>query len=109
MLLTIYTQDSENYAAHQGFTGEYYWKMKGGQCYKITGLTGDEDLDSVVDCVRGQIEQVNDYYRSYIIGYQLQEDGYLSEFERSQLEYEGVITYKEPELAWSDIVAEIMA
>jgi len=30
MMLVIRTQFQENYAAHQGFTGEYRWKMKGG-------------------------------------------------------------------------------
>jgi len=46
-----------------------------------------------VDGLRDQIEENNDYYRNNIIGYQVVEDNYLTEFEQSQLDYEGRITY----------------
>ena len=39
MKLVITTQIRENYAAHNGFTGEYYWKYKGGNTYVVDGIT----------------------------------------------------------------------
>ena len=111
MILVIQTQDSENYAAHdwdgQGVCPQY-WKFKGGQCIKITGLTADADCDSVVDCVREKIEVRSVYFRSLIVGYGLEADGWMSEFETSQLEYDGSITYPEPSYSWDAIVEEIM-
>jgi hypothetical protein len=89
MQLLITTQTQENYGAHD-WDGEgecpQYWKFKGGQDYKY-------DLAMIVDGLRDQIEENNDYYRNNIIGYQVVEDNYLTEFEQSQLDYEGRITY----------------
>ena len=39
MKLVITTQIRENYAAHNGFNGEYYWKMKGGNTYVVEDLS----------------------------------------------------------------------
>ena len=103
MLVVIQTQDYENYAAHQGFTGEYYWKAKGGSEYKITNVPTNVDLDEVVEMARGSIEQDNEYFQTTIIGYGLEEDGYLSWFEKSQLEYEGEIQCKEPTIEYSEL------
>lgn len=105
MILVIATQDYENYAAHEGFTGEYRWKAKGGSHYKITGVPANTDLEAVVDLVRGEIEQNNEYYQVHIIGYGLEADGWQSEFETSQLEYEGSITYPEPKIDYSELKA----
>ena len=83
MMLVIDTQDRENYAAHQGFTGEYYWKMKGGQSYKILNVPQGADPAEIVELVRGDIEDSdNNYFRSEIIDYNLQDDGWMSPFER---------------------------
>ena len=112
MILVIETQHYENYAWVDGVlqTGkDAYWKAKGGDCIKVTGLTGDEDLDAVVDCVRHKIESRTDGFIVDIIGYGLQQDYWISEFERSQLNYDGVITCKEPEISWSATVEEIMS
>ena len=103
MILVIATQDYENYAAHQGFNGEYYWKAKGGSEYKITNVPTNVDLDEVVEMARGSIEQNNEYFQTFIIGYGLEEDGYLSWFEKSQLEYEGEIQCKEPTIEYSEL------
>jgi hypothetical protein len=103
MILVIDTQDQENYAAHQGFTGEYYWKFKGGSSYKILNVPKGADLEEIVELVRGDIEEDNDYFRSAIIGYSLQSDGWISDFERSQLEYEGEITYPEPMIDYMEV------
>jgi len=103
MMLVIDTQDRENYAAHNGFTGEYYWKMKGGQSVKVLNVPQDADLDQVVEAVRFQIEDLeSDYFRSEIIGYGLQEDGWMSAFELSQLEYEGAIVAPEPTIDYNE-------
>lgn len=103
MMLVIQTQDYENYAAHQGFTGEYYWKAKGGSEYKVTNIPANIDLDEIVSIVRDQIEQDNDYFQTSIIGYGTQPDDYLSWFETSQLDYDGEITCKEPTIEYTEI------
>lgn len=67
MMLVIATQDYENYAAHQGFTGEYYWKAKGGSEYKIINVPADANPDVVVQMARSTIEQDNEYFQTTII------------------------------------------
>lgn len=99
MLLVIQTQNEENYGAHDwDGTGScpQYWKMKGGQEYKVVNVPLEGSIDAVVEMVRGDIEISNEGYRSYIVGYGVQDDDYLSWFEKSQLEYDGEITYYEP-------------
>jgi hypothetical protein len=53
-----------------------------------------------VMALRDQIEESNDYYRSQIVGWAIVPNNYMTDFEKSQLEYEGKITYKAKELAW---------
>ena len=103
MMIVISTQDYENYAAHQGFDGSYRWKAKGGSEFKITGVPQNVDIDEVVEMVRGDIERNDEYFQTTIIGYGTQSDDYLSWFEKSQLEYEGEITFKEPEIEYSEL------
>jgi hypothetical protein len=43
--------------------------------------------------IRGQIEKDSEYYREYIIDWEVVEDDYLTEFEQDQLEFEGVIRF----------------
>lgn len=105
MMIVISTQDHENYAAHQGFTGDFYWKAKGGSDFKIIGVPKDVDIDEVVEMVREDIERDDEYFRTTIIGYDPKPDNYLSWFEQSQLDYEGTITFKEPVIEYSDLVA----
>jgi hypothetical protein len=106
MMIVIATQDRENYAAHTGFTGEYYWKMKGGSEYKITDVPLNIDYASVVEMVRGQIEDLtNDYFQTEIIDWSVESDDYMSWFEKSQLEYDGEITCKEPEIEYGELNA----
>ena len=106
MMLVIRTQDRENYAAHQGFDGTYYWKNKGGSEYKVKNIpsVSDEGLTAIVLSLRSQIEQDNEYYQTTIIDWSIESDTYLSWFEKSQLEYDGEITYKEPILNYEEIV-----
>jgi hypothetical protein len=105
MILVIATQDYENYAAHEGFDGSFRWKAKGGSQYKVVGVPEGIDLDEVVGFVRGEIEQNNDYFQSTIIGYGLEADDWMSDFEKSQLEYEGRIAYPEPTIDYSELKA----
>ena len=98
MKLHIQTQVEENYGAHDwdgvGVCPQY-WKMKGGNDYMIslgTSISNAERLNALVASARPQIEEDSQYYREYILGWDVVEDDYLTDFERSQLEYEGEIT-----------------
>jgi hypothetical protein len=102
MKLLITTQLYENYGAHD-WDGKgscpSYWKAKGGNDYVIKDFRGgDEAATAMVMAVRERIEESSDYYQETIIGWDLVEDSYLTEFERSQLEYEGEIRYPAHEL-----------
>jgi hypothetical protein len=104
-MIVIATQDYENYAAHQGFDGTFYWKAKGGSEFKITDVPENVDMDEVVEMVRGDIERNDEYFQTTIIGYKCESNDYLSWFEKSQLDYEGSIAFKEPVIEYSDLVA----
>lgn len=107
MMLVISTQNYENYAWVDGEIqagAGAYWKPKGGSEYKVTGIPNGADINEIVEQVRGQIEQADDYYIIDIIGYNVEADDYLSEFEQSQLEYEGAIRYPEPTIEYGSLV-----
>jgi hypothetical protein len=44
------------------------------------------------------VTQTNDYFEETVIGWEVVADDYLTEFEQSQLEYEGRIVYPATEL-----------
>ena len=92
--LLIQTQVFENY----GDADKPYWKAKGGNDYVVKNFRKFNKVTEVVMALRGEIEQDNDYCREYILGWEVVTDDYLTEFERSQLEYEGRITYPAHEL-----------
>jgi len=72
MKLVITTQIRENYAAHNGFTGEYYWKMKGGNTYVVENLSSkhvDKILDNGIPTLTKLIEEKSDYFEEYVIGW----------------------------------------
>jgi len=101
MKLLITTQTYENYGAHDwDGVGEcpQYWKAKGGSDYVVKRFKGD--ATTAVMALRGQIEQDNQAYRESIINWEVVADDYLTEFEQSQLAYEGTIRYPAKELAW---------
>ena len=99
MQLLITTQIQENYGAHDwDGTGEcpQYWKFKGGQDYKFdlgSTLRNAQSLAELVEHFRGKIDHDSVGYREYIIGYEVVADDFLTEFEQSQLDYEGRIAY----------------
>lgn len=105
MKVVIFTQVYENYAWNEdgsiGTGADAYWKAKGGNEYVITGIWDQEEATTAVMCLRNQIEQATDYFTETIIDWELVDNDYLTEFERSQLEYEGKITYPAKELEWA--------
>ena len=104
MKLLITTQVYENYGAHDwDGVGEcpQYWKAKGGSDYVVKKFKGGHaDATLAVMVLRDQIEEDNDAFRESIIDFRLVADDYLTEFEQSQLDYEGSIRYPARELAW---------
>jgi len=72
MKLVIQTQIRENYAAHDGFNGEYYWKMKGGNTYVVEGLSMkqvDKISDNGIPTLTKLIETKSEYFEEYVIGF----------------------------------------
>ena len=92
--LLITTQVYENY----GSAEKPHWKAKGGEDYVVPNFTDFNTVTEVVLSLRDQIESDTDYFRESIICWNVVEDSYLTQFERSQLEYEGHITYPAKEL-----------
>jgi hypothetical protein len=103
MKLLITTQVYENYAWNDdgtiGTGDDAYWKAKGGNEYVIKNVDPLKTAPGLlVDSVRDQVESDNDYFREYILDWELVEEDYLTQFERDQLEYEGKIEYPAKEL-----------
>ena len=100
--LLITTQVYENYGAHDwDGVGEcpQYWKAKGGCDYVVKKINVNKVTETVM-ALRGQIEQDNQAFRETIIGWEVVANDYLTEFEQSQLDYEGKIRFPARELAW---------
>lgn len=99
--LLIVTQVYENYAWREdgtiGTGTEAYWKAKGGSEYVIRNIDINR-VQELAESARAQVEQASDYYTETVIGWEVVADDYLTEFEKSQLEYEGRITYPAAEL-----------
>ena len=93
--LLIQTQVYENY----GSADEPYWKAKGGSDYVVKKINVNKVTETVMG-LRGQIEQDNEFCTETIIGWEVVANDYLTEFEQSQLDYEGKITYPAKELVW---------
>ena len=99
--LIITTQVLENYGAHD-WDGEgecpSYWKAKGGNEYVVKNVDECDMVETIVARVGWKIEQDNEYFREYILNWQLVADDFLTEFEQSQLRWEGRILYPAQEL-----------
>lgn len=110
MKIVISTQNYENYAWREdgtvGTGDEAYWKAKGGSEFMIENVEAfvkmneffGKKCEMIVDSIRDKIEQANDYYTVTIVGWSIEEDDYMSWFEKSQLEYDGEITMYEPRI-----------
>lgn len=97
--LHIVTQYMENYGAHdwdgQGECPQY-WKFKGGEDFFYPlGSAGRsaEAIEELVHHFRKTIEWDDVGSRQYIVGYGVVADDFMTAFEKSQLEYDGSITY----------------
>ena len=100
--LLITTQVYENYGAHDwDGVGQcpQYWKAKGGSDYVVKRININKVTETVMG-VRSQIEQDNEGFRETIIDWTVVADNALTEFEQSQLDYEGKIRYGSKELVW---------
>ena len=101
MKLLISTQVYENYGAHD-WDGKgacpQYWKAKGGNDYVVKKFKGDATV--AVMGLRSQIESNNDHFQETIVDFRVVKDDYLTDFERSQLEYDGSIAFGPEELVW---------
>jgi hypothetical protein len=104
MKLHIWTQDSENYGAHE-WDGtdepEQYWKMKGGEDFFVPKFKGnEEEATMAVMALRSQIEENNQFFRREVLGWSIVADDFQTDYEKSQLEYEGHIRFPSKELVW---------
>ena len=100
--LLITTQVYENYGAHD-WDGvgacPQYWKAKGGSDYVVKNVNANKVTETVMG-VRSQIEQDNYAFRETVIDWSIVADDALTEFEQSQLAYEGKIRYPSKEVTW---------
>ena len=100
MQLLVSTQYYENY----GSPSEPYWKPKGGSEYKIPfNYAADYEwaevyAERVIDQYRNEIEISNPMCEEYILGWEIVEDNYLTQYERSQLQYDGKIEFPAKQL-----------
>ncbi len=99
--LLITTQVYENYAWNEdgsiGTGANAYWKPKGGSDYVIRNINVNR-AQELADKATQELEQASDYFTETVIGWEIVEDDYLTEFERDQLEFEGKIVYPVKEL-----------
>ena len=85
MKILIETSCRENYAAHNGFTGEFHWKNKPGSYYMVEGA----DLATVKKEVAPLLDEApNDVHYEYIDSITEVEDDHKSWFQTSQEEYD---------------------
>lgn len=92
--LLIVTQVLENY----GSEADPFWKAKGGSEYVIKNFTAFNAVNATVQSLRDQIEIDNPLYSEYIVSWEVVDNDYLTDFERSQLVYEGRIDFPATEL-----------
>ena len=100
MMIVLRTQYRENY----GTEDQPYWKFKGGSEYKVTNVPTNAVIHEVVDVVRSEVEYNGPMSEQYILDWSVEDDGYLSEFEQSQMEYDGAILFPEPTINYKETV-----
>ena len=92
--LLIVTQVLENY----GSEDNPWWKAKGSSEYVVKNFTALNAVNATVQSLRDQIEIDNPLYSEYIVSWEVVDNDYLTDFERSQLVYEGRIDFPATEL-----------
>lgn len=109
MDLVITTQVLENYGAHnwdgEGVCPEY-WKAKGGDDYIVVDVPVGIEVDTIMpkalehfDC-----EKSGNYFKEYLLGYTMEDGGFLTEFERNQMEYEKTIRFPAKRVKYEDLI-----
>lgn len=94
--LLITTQVQENY----GSADNPYWKNKGGSDYVVRNYNvGKIPAVSALQTLAEKIECDSEMYREWVVDVAIVADDYLTEFEQSQLDYEGKIAYPAKELS----------
>lgn len=99
MKLVIQTQVRENYAAHDGFTGEYRWKYKGGNTYVVPYLSDanvNRILENGIPNLTKIVEENNDSYQEYILDWEIVGD---DEIRWEEWETPTILEYSS-ELGW---------
>jgi len=103
--LIIYTQVYENYAWREdgsiGTGADAYWKAKGGHEYVIRNvdLSDVNAVFALAEKAEAEVKADNDFFRETSVGWEVLEDNELTEFEKSQLDYDGEILFPATELA----------
>jgi len=107
MRFCITTQYRENY----GTADEPYWKCKGGEDYiiDVPGFNYDHEMafkkgQMIVDELYSKIEYNETFSQETIIGWGFVPDDFLTEFEKSQLEYDGKIVHPAKRLSYSELM-----
>jgi hypothetical protein len=109
MKLHITCQYMENYGAHDwDGNGEcpQRWKFKGGEDFFYplgTAGRSDEAIAELVNYFRPEVEWSDVGSRQYIVGYGIVADDFMTDFERSQLEFDGSIAYPAKILTIKDV------
>lgn len=85
MITVIQTACMENYAAHNGFDGNFRWKNKPGSTY-IVESTDPAEIAEVEALIT---DEPNDVHYEYTVDQFQAEEGFESDFVKSQKEYGG--------------------
>ena len=107
MRILIFTQYRENY----GTEAEPYWKNKGGEeiIVEVDGFRFNDEFagkkaQMIVDELTPKIEIDNAFQQEYVLGWEFVEDDYQSDFERSQLEYDGEILFPAKRVTYEELM-----
>jgi len=105
MKIYFYTQDYENYGAHD-WDGKgscpQYWKAKGGEDFILSAESWSEEM---IDCVYSLIECSDEYFRRLMIGHLEVCEEFKTDFEESQLNYEGEIQYPAKRMSYDEFIS----
>lgn len=106
-MIVVRTQYRENY----GTAEQPYWKNKGGSEYKIVNVPtslDEQELLEAVDRLTSNpfITYSNPISEQYLLNWSIEDDDYMSWFEKSQLEYDGEIIFKEPIITYDELYKE---
>lgn len=103
MKLMLYTQYRENYGACDwDGKGEcpQYWKNKGGMeyFYLLPDVFLTEELPSLVAKLAAKLQHFSNYTEEMAIDWEVVNNGFLTPFEKDQLEYDGEIKFRPKEV-----------